>query len=84
MHQLQQLDILIELSPPWSRIAMAIVLIAFSSIGIYGGINLDFGHKAFTRIPRSEIRSNWPHIFRYTISPLIMTIGYLYLLITKT
>lgn len=63
--------------------AIAVGLVLFCLVSVYGRINLEFGSKMFSRIPPSEIRMNWEHIIRYTVTPLILTLGYLYLLLTN-
>ena len=69
--------------PVWLQVAIAIGLVAYSFVSVYGRINLQFGAKAFSKIPESEIRENKAHIIQYTVIPLLVTVGYLGLLVTK-
>ncbi len=80
MRQFQQLQQLIDQIPPWGQIAIAILLVLYSILSIYGRINTRVGAKVFSKIPESEIRTNKVHIVSYTIIPVIVTVGYLYLL----
>ena len=83
MRQLQQLSQLLDSMPAPVQILIAIGLIAYSFVAVYGRFNLDFGAKAFSQIPRDEIRTNTGHVIQYTIIPVIVTVGYLLLLIAK-
>lgn len=69
--------------PVWAQILIAIGLVAYSIVAIYGRINLKFGTKAFSKIPSDQIRSNIPHIIQYTVVPMMVTIGYLAMLVAK-
>lgn len=83
MRQLSQLSQLLDAMPVPVRIAVALFLVAYSVVAIYGRINLEFGAKVFSTIPPEEIRTNIGHIFQYTIIPIIVTIGYLSLLAAR-
>jgi|688.fasta_scaffold2005835_1 hypothetical protein len=80
MRQLRQLSQLLETMPFPARIAVALFLVAYSVVAIYGRINVEFGAKVFSKIPPEQIRTNMGHIFQYTIVPVIVTIGYITLL----
>ena len=83
MSQLRQLSEMLDTMPVWLQFAIAAALVAYSFVSVYGRINLQFGAKAFSKIPMDEIRENKAHIFQYTVIPLIVTIGYLALLVAK-
>ncbi|MCG8590327.1 MAG: hypothetical protein MJE66_13645 [Proteobacteria bacterium] len=81
MRQLRQLSELVDNLPVWAQLAIAVALVAYSLVAIYGRIDLDFGAKAFSKIPRDQIRTNTAHIVQYTVVPLLVTIGYLVILV---
>lgn len=81
MRRFRQLTQMLDSLPEWARVGIAVVLVAYSFAAIYGRINLDFGARAFSKIPREEIRSNVAHIVSYTVIPVAATIVYLALLI---
>lgn len=83
MRQLRQLAQMLDSMPTWAQFAIAAGLLLYSFAAIYGRLNLDFGAKVFSKIPRDEIKTNMGHILRYTILPTLVTIGYLLLLIAK-
>lgn len=83
MRLLRQFSQMLDSLPVAAQILIAVGLVAFSFVTIYGRINLNFGSKAFSKIPREEIRSNLGHIINYTVVPVIVTIGYLILLVEK-
>lgn len=75
-----KLSRLLETIPVWGQILIAIFLVGFSIVSVYGRIDLGFGAKAFSRIPRHRLRSDVGHIVQYTVIPVITTIGFLVLL----
>ncbi|MEM7501800.1 MAG: hypothetical protein AAF417_07135 [Pseudomonadota bacterium] len=83
MRQLRQLSEMLDSMPVWLQFAIAVGLVAYSFVSVYGRFNLQFGAKAFSKIPKNEIRKNKAHIVQYTVIPLLVTVGYLGLLITK-
>jgi len=83
MRPLHQLSQMLDTLPVWGQVLIAIGLVAYSILAIYGRINLKFGEKAFSKIPGDQIRSNVPHIIQYTVIPVFVTIGYLTLLVAK-
>ena len=83
MRVLNYFDGLVDSLPSWGQIVLALFLVTFSVLSVYGRINTRFGGKIFSKIPESEIRSNLFHIFRYTIVPVSITLGYLALLLKK-
>ena len=83
MRQFRQLSEMLDSMPVWLQFAIAIGLVAYSFVSVYGRINLQFGAKAFSKIPENEIRENKAHILQYTVIPLLVTVGYLGLLVTK-
>ena len=83
MRALDRFEGLVDGLPPWGQIVLALCLVAFSVLSVYGRINTRFGGKIFSKIPDSEIRTNSFHILRYTIIPVIITLGYLTLLLKK-
>jgi hypothetical protein len=50
---------------------------------VYGRFNPGVGKKIFSKIPESEIRTNKIHILGYTVIPVIVTVGYFFLLFNK-
>lgn len=83
MRALRQLEALIDQMPLWGQIAVGAFLVIYSILSVYGRINPSLGRKVFSKIPESEIRTNKPHIMGYTVIPVLVTIGYLILLINK-
>ena len=78
--QLRQLSDIIDQVPPWGQALIAVGLICFSLLSIYGRINTTFGAKIFSKIPEKDIRTNKAHITQYTVIPVMVTISYLFLL----
>ena len=58
-------------------------LIVYSIASVYGRLNVDFGSKIFSKVPKEEIRTNTAHIVRYTVGPVIAMIGYVALLLMR-
>jgi hypothetical protein len=83
MRQLRQLAELLDVMPAWAQFAIAAGLLAYSFATIYGRMNVEFGAKLFSKVPRDQIRTNPAHILQYTIIPVGVTIGYLLLLFSK-
>ena len=83
MRLLRQLEGLIEGWPLWAQLLVGVALLAFSLASIYGRFNPSFGAKVFSKIPEDQIQSNWAHIIGYTIIPVIVTIGYAFILYSK-
>ena len=83
MRLLRQLEGLIEGWPLWAQLLVGVALLAFSLASIYGRINPSFGVKVFSKVPEDQIRSNWIHIIGYTVVPVIVTIGYAFILYSK-
>lgn len=83
MKIIRQLSQQLDSIPVWAQFAIAFGLIVYSCISVYARVNPTFGAKAFSRIAEDEIRHNKVHILRYTIVPLIVTVGYIGLLATK-
>ena len=83
MRLLRQLEGLIEGWPLWAQLLVGVALLAFSVASIYGRINTSFGVKVFSKVPEDQIRSNWIHIIGYTVVPVIVTIGYAFILYSK-
>lgn len=63
------------------QVLVAIGLVAYSLVSIYGRINPKFGARVFSRIPADRIRRDSVHIVRYTIIPVLVTVGYLGVLV---
>jgi hypothetical protein len=80
MRILFDLEQLSETIPLWAQLLIAILLVSYSVVSVYGRVNTVFGSKAFSRVPESQLRSNRTHIVKYTVIPVIVTLGYLYLL----
>jgi len=83
MRMLDNLSPLIDQMPPWAQWLVAAGLVLFSIVSIYGRINVKFGAKVFSKVPAEEIRTNIPHIIGYTVIPVIVTVVYLWLFISK-
>jgi len=83
MHDLWQgLLIVNDKVPHWGRMIIALALLLFSLLSLYGRLDLRVGSRLFKKIPDHEIRTNWGHIIRYTVIPLILTVFYLTLLVS--
>ncbi len=81
MHDLWQgLLIVNDKVPHWGRMIIALTLLIFSLLSLYSRLDLRVGSRLFKKIPDHEIRTNWSHIIRYTIVPLILTVFYFILL----
>jgi len=81
MHDLWQgLLIVNDKLPHWGRMIVALTLLLFSLLSLYGRLDLRVGSRLFKKIPDHEIRSNWSHIVLYTILPLVLTVFYYSLL----
>lgn len=80
MRQIHQLEQFIDQIPPWGQFLIALFLLVFSILSLYGRYNTKVGSKVFSKIPADQIRSNWGHIIGYTIIPIIVTVGYFVLL----
>lgn len=80
---LRQLSNLLGVLPVWAQVAIALFLVSFSVVTVYGRMNVDFGAKVFSRVPKEEIRTDKGHIFEYTVVPVIVTAGYLILLFAR-
>lgn len=83
MRQLRQLAGMLDSMPIWAQFAIAAGLLAYSFVAIYGRMNVDFGAKVFSKVPRDQIRTNQVHILQYTIIPVAVTVAYLLLLFAK-
>ncbi len=83
MRLLRQLEGLIEGLPPWGQVLLGLFLGAYSILSVYGRFNPGVGKKLFSKIPESEIRTNKIHILGYTVIPVIVTVGYFFLLFNK-
>ena len=83
MRILRQLEGLIDGLPPWGQILLGVALLAYSILSIYGRVNVSVGKKIFSKVPEDQIRSNWVHIIGYTVVPVIVTVGYFFLLYAK-
>lgn len=83
MRQLRQLSQLLDSFPVWLQFGIAIGLVAFSLVAVYGRIDVRFGAKVFSKIPPEEIQTNKSHIYQYTVVPVLVTLGYLALLAGK-
>ena len=83
MRQIRQLSEMLDSMPGWAQVLLAIGLVAYSFVAIYGRINTEFGAKAFSKIPEDEVRTNIGHILQYTVIPVIVTVVYLLMLWTK-
>jgi hypothetical protein len=81
MRQLHQLSRLIDDMPIWAQIAIALFLTAYSVASIYARLNPSFGKSFFSKVPPEELRTNFGHIFQYTVVPCIVWIGFLLLLV---
>lgn len=75
----RQLEQLTDTFPVWLKIVIGIFFLSFSIVSVYGRININFGNKIFSRIPKDQIRTNLFHIFQYTIIPVLVTVYYFYL-----
>lgn len=80
MQQLRQISELIETWPPVVQVGILVALVIFSILSIYGRVDINVGAKLFSNVPKEEIRTNWFHIIRYTIIPVLITFGYVILL----
>ncbi len=79
------LEGLIELNdslPPAAQIILALVLVLVSLVSIYTRINLDFGEKVFSNLFRDEIRGNLFHVIKYTVIPVAVCLGYIWVITT--
>ncbi len=74
---------MVEELPLWGQILLGLFLGAYSILSVYGRFNPGFGKKLFSKIPESEIRTNKIHILGYTVIPVIVTVGYFFLLFNK-
>lgn len=83
MTQLRQLSELFDRMPMAVVAGVAIGLVVYSVVATYGRINLDFGAKVFSRVPRERLRSDVFHITRYTVIPVVVTLGFLALLAVR-
>ena len=83
MRLLRQLSTILDGLPLWGQILIAVGLVLYSTVSLYGRINVKFGDKLFSKVASDRIRTNTSHILRYTLIPAIVTIGYLLLLIAK-
>jgi hypothetical protein len=63
MRLLADLPTMVDQMPGWAQIVVGILLVVFSLASIYGRVNVDFGSKIFSRIPKEELKSNIGHIF---------------------
>ena len=83
MRILRQLEAQIDQMPQWAQILVGVFLVVYSILSIYGRINPRVGKKVFSKIPEAEIRTNKGHIIGYTVIPVIVTIGYFFLLCSR-
>ena len=83
MRVLNQLETMIDQMPGWTQLLVAVGLVLYTAISIYGRINVRVGQKVFSRVSAEELRSNMPHIIKYTVVPAVVCIGYIALLATK-
>ncbi len=67
----------------WGQILIGLFLVVYSILSVYGRMNPSVGKKLFSKIPKSEIRTNKLHILSYTVVPIIVTLGYFVLLFNK-
>lgn len=83
MHDLWQgLLIVNDKVPHWGQMIIALALLIFSLLSLYGRLDLRVGSRLFKKTPDHEIRTNVGHIIRYTIVPLILTVFYFILLVS--
>jgi hypothetical protein len=83
MRQLRQLSTILDALPVWCQILIAAGLVVYAIVSLYARINVTFGARVFSKVPSDQIRTNVPHIIRYTVAPVIVTIGYLVMLIAR-
>ncbi len=83
MRALEQLSRLYDSMPIWLRVVVGLFLVGFSFASVYGRIDTRFGRSLFSRIPESEIRSDVGHILGYTVVPVLVTLGFAALVITR-
>ncbi len=81
MRMLRQLESLFETMPPWAQWAVGAFLLLFSIASVVGRFSPAIGAKVFSRIPPERLRKDVGHILAYTVVPLLVTVGYLVLLV---
>ncbi len=82
MRTLRQLSGMLDSMPLAAQVLLAAVLVAYSVVSVYGRLNTAFGARVFSRVPKERIRSDAAHIFKYTIVPLIVTCGYVLMVVS--
>ena len=81
MEKIVQLSRVFETMPIAAQIFVGLVLVGFAGASIYSRINLDFGAKTFSGIPREQLRTNKAHIACYTGIPVLLALSFLLLLV---
>jgi hypothetical protein len=74
---------LMDEMPVWAQLVVAALLVLYAVASVYGRIDTRFGSKIFSRIPERELRTNMGHIFQYTVMPVIVCLGFLFVLIAR-
>ncbi|MAS92132.1 MAG: hypothetical protein CMO55_02955 [Verrucomicrobiales bacterium] len=65
-----------EVMPIYAQIFVGAIIFAFAAASVYSRINLNFGAKTFSGIPREQLRTNVGHILVYTGIPVVLAIAF--------
>ena len=83
MREIRQLIRMIDVLPGFIQILIAAFLVAFCAVSVYSRINTGFGARLFDRISKDSFNNGMPHVISYTVIPILVTLGYLLILMVK-